>query len=146
MASLFNIPEDMDDLPWFIEPKDADPAPELDRQMLFLARLKVLAPAICAVAIPSAGKRSDWERIQRWKEGARAGTLDLDITWEPTKPGDRGVFFAEFKDGKKPPTKQQRDRLNILYRQGHKCGVYRRADTLLAHLRSAGAPFIGRMG
>lgn len=145
MSTAFDHLEDDGDEPWFCEESDDDPMPELNRQMLFLSRLKVLAPAVEAVAIPNAGKRSDWERIQRWKEGARAGMLDLDITWKPTRHDDRGFFSAEFKDGKKPPTRQQRDRLNLLYRQGHGCGVYRNPDTLLRHLREAGAPFVGRM-
>lgn len=139
MASLLNIPEDTDDLPWFIEPKDKDPASEIQRQALFLSRLKALAPAVDALAIPNAGKSTDWERIQRWREGARRGALDLVITW------NRGVFFAEFKDGKSMPTKDQRERLNRYYRMGHHCGVYRNPDTLLEHLRSLGAPFIGRL-
>lgn len=136
-AILADFPEeDERDEPWFIEPKDNDPASELKRQRLFLSRLKMQAPAVDAVAIPNAGKSTDWERVQRWKEGARAGALDLVITW------NRGVFFAEFKDGQKMPTRAQRDRLNTYFRQCHRCGVYRNADTLLQHLREAGAPFL----
>ena len=139
MAAVFDHLEEASDEPWFCEPKDNDPTPEIDRQMLFLSRLKVLAPAVDALAIPNSGKRSDWERIQRWKEGARRGALDLVLTWKT------GVFFAEFKDSDGMPTPAQRDRLNLYYRQGHHCGVYRNPDTLLEHLRSAGAPFIGRI-
>jgi hypothetical protein len=137
VASLLDIPEDTADEPWFIEAKDKDPAPEIKRQGLFLSRLKVMAPAVDALAIPNAGKSTDWERIQRWREGARRGALDLIITWET------GVFFAEFKDGKSMPTVDQRERLNRYYRMGHHCGVYRNPDTLLEHLRQAGAPFVG---
>jgi hypothetical protein len=128
--------------PWFIEPKDKDPTPEFNRQVRFLGMLKNLAPAVSATAIPNAAKISDWQRIRRWREGAVAGALDLDLTWKPTRPGDRGVFFAEFKDKDGMPTVEQRRRLNALYRQGHGCGVYRRAETLLEHLRAAGAPFL----
>lgn len=137
--AAFDHLETQADEPWFCEPTDSDPMPELNRQVLFLSRLKILAPAVDALAIPNSGKRSDWERIQRWKEGARAGALDLIITWKT------GVFFAEFKNGKDMPTRDQCDRLNLYYRQGHGCGVYRTADTLLEHLRAAGAPFIGRL-
>jgi hypothetical protein len=145
MASAFidDFPaEDETDLPWFIEAKDKDPRDELKRQTLFLSRLHNQAPAVDAIAIPNAGRGSDWERLRRWKEGARAGALDLLLTWAPTRPGDRGVFFAEMKDGQKMPTREQRDRLNLYYRQGHGCGVFRKPDTLLAHLRAAGAPFL----
>lgn len=149
MTGIADILADIEDRdePWFIEPKDRDSTSEDKRQGLFLSRLKKLAPAIDAVAVPNAGKRSDWERLQRWREGARAGALDLVLTWKPTPwhptyGCDRGVFFAEFKDGKKMPTPAQRDRLNLHYRQGHHCGVYRNADTLLNHLFDAGAPFL----
>lgn len=137
MASLLNIPEDTDDLPWFIEPKDRDPTPEIKRQERFIKMMARLAPAVDVLAIPNAGKSSDWERIQRWREGARRGALDLVITW------NRGVMFAEFKDGQKMPTPAQRERLNRYYRMGHWTGVYRNAETLMAHLRERGAPFVG---
>jgi hypothetical protein len=139
-AASFLELEDAADEPWFIEPKDKDPASEIKRQSLFLSRLKILAPAVDALAIPNAGKSTDWQRIQRWREDARRGALDLVITWETD------VFFAEFKDGDGMPTKDQRERLNRYYRMGHKCGVYRNPDTLLEHLRGLGAPFIGRVG
>jgi hypothetical protein len=145
-AASFLELEDTVDEPWFIEAKDDDPTSEFDRQTLFLSRLKILAPAVDALAIPNAGKSTDWERIRRFREGARRGALDLKLTWKPSKPGDRGVFFAELKAGRTMPTKDQCERLNRYYRMGHKCGVYRRPDTLLAHLREAGAPFIGRIG
>jgi hypothetical protein len=136
VASLLNIPEDTADLPWFIEPKDRDPMPEVKRQALFLSRLKVLAPEVDALAIPNAGKSTEWERLQRYREGARRGALDLVICW------NRGVMFAEFKNGTGMPSRDQRERLNRYYRMGHHCGVYRQPDTLLAHLRDLGAPFI----
>lgn len=134
--------EDERDEPWFIEPKDNDPASEAKRQGLFLSRLRAQAPAVDALAFPNAGKSTEWERLQRYREGKRAGALDLNMTWKPTRPRDRGVFYAEFKNGKSMPTKEQRDRLNLYFRQGHRCGVYRNADTLLQHLREAGAPFL----
>jgi hypothetical protein len=132
---------DQPDEPWFLEPKDKDPTPELKRQQAFLASIAKRAPTVDVVAIPNAGKATDWERIQRWKEGARAGALDLVISWEPTRAGDRGVFFAEMKDGEEMPTLTQKRRLNKYFRQGHGCGVYRTAATLIEHLRAAGAPF-----
>lgn len=133
LADLLAEPEDQD-APWFIEPKDSKPASEVQRQMTFLAMMGRLAPAVDVLAIPNAGKATDWERIQRWKEGARRGALDLIITW------NHGVFFAEFKDGKKMPSPAQRDRLNRYFRMGHHCGVYRTAEKLIAHLREAGCP------
>lgn len=136
MSALLNIPEDTADEPWFIEPKDKDPTPEFDRQVAFLSAIHRLAPSIDVIAVPNAGKASDWERVRRWREGARRGALDLVICW------NRGVMFAEFKDGQKMPTRDQRERLNRYYRMGHWTGVYRKPETLIAHLRSLGAPFL----
>jgi hypothetical protein len=145
MTALLDIPEDTADEPWFIEEKDRNPASELQRQTSFLALLARLAPAVDALAIPNAGKSTDWERVQRWKEGARRGALDLVITWQPTRAGDRGVFFAEWKNGTEMPSPAQRDRLNWYFRNGFNCGVFRKPETLIEHLRVAGAPFIGRL-
>jgi hypothetical protein len=139
VADPLDFPEEQEaDEPWFIEPKDKDPRSESQRQRAFLSDLSRLAPAVSAFAVPNAGKRSDWERLERWREGARKGVLDLVITW------NRGVFFAEFKNGQEMPTPAQKGRLNTLYRQGHHCGVYRTPETLLEHLRASGAPFIDR--
>lgn len=139
-SAFLDVPEDdfdRPDEPWFIEPKDHDPRSETKRQQAFLSALARQAPGCSAFAVPNAGKRSDWERLQRHREGARAGVPDLIITW------NHGIFFAEFKDGQKSATREQRDRLNTLYRQGFRCGVYRNGETLLHHLREAGAPFLG---
>lgn len=138
---------DFDDLesprePWYIEPKDKLPASELQRQQAFVNFMAVNAPAVDVTAIPNAGKSTDWQRIQRWKEGARAGALDLIITWRPTRPGDRGIFFAEFKNGKTMPTPSQAERLDRYFRMGHGCGVYRSGAKLVEHLRAQGAPFL----
>lgn len=141
IAALF--PEDdldQPDEPWFIELKDRSPASEIRRQKTFIDIMAQLAPGVDVVAIPNAGKSSDWERLQRWREGARRGALDLIITWEPTCQGDRGICFAEFKDGKKPPSREQRDRLNRYWRMGHACGVFRTAETLIGYLRDRGCP------
>jgi hypothetical protein len=143
VADALDLPEEQDaDEPWYIEAKDKDPAAENKRQGRVLSRVASLCPAIAVVAVPNAGKRSDWERLERWREGARAGMVDLIFHWEPTRAGDRGTYFCEMKDGKKMPTPAQRDRLNLLFRQGHRCGVHRTADTVIASLRAAGAPFL----
>jgi len=131
---------DRPDEPWFIEPKDKLPGTELQRQKTFIDIMAALAPSVDIVAIPNAGKSTDWERIQRWKEGARRGALDLVVTWEPTCQGDRGVCFPEFKDGQKMPSRAQRDRLNRYFRMGHACGVFRTAEALIAYLRDRGCP------
>ncbi len=141
VLDLVDALETAGDLPWYCEPKDKDPRSEFARQVGFLNALHKQAPAIDALAIPNARHASAWEHIQRWREGARGGALDLILSWDPV-PGDRGVFFAEFKSGQTMPSRQQRDRLNWYHRHGFRCGVYRNGDTLLQHLRDAGAPFL----
>jgi hypothetical protein len=128
--------EESGDLPWFIEPKDKDPASEFDRQRAFLSKIHRLAPSIDVLAIPNAGRGTDWQRVRRYNEGARRGALDLIITW------NRSVMFAEFKDGQKMPTRDQRERLDRYDRQGHHCGVFRKPETLIERLRELGAPFL----
>ena len=134
-CNLLDIPEDTANEPWFIEPKDKDSKSEIQRQALFLSRLRTLAPAVDALAIPNAGKSTEWERLARYREGARRGALDLVITWK------FGVIFAEFKNGTSMPSKDQEERLNRYFRMGHHCGVYRKPETLIGHLRGLGAPF-----
>jgi hypothetical protein len=144
-ALALDLPDDdfaLADEPWFMEPKDKDPRGEFARQLDVVTTVRRDAPGVTVFAVPNAGKVSDWQRIRRWREGAMSGALDLVFHWRPARPGDRGVFFAEMKDGRDMPTREQRDELNRLYRQGHGCGVYRRPETLLAHLREAGVPFL----
>jgi hypothetical protein len=141
LSDLFPADDfDEPDEPWFIEPKDKLVGSEIQRQSTFLKMMATLAPNVDIVAIPNAGKATEWERLQRWKEGARRGALDLVVTWEPTCQGDRGIAFPEFKDGKKMPDKDQRARLNRYYRMGHACGVFRTADVLIEYLRDRGCP------
>ena len=142
MTGLFDIPEDLaalkleKDEPWHFDLIDRDPRDEQARVTAFLGALRKQAPAIAAFAVPNAGRASDWERLKRYREGARAGVPDLVVAW----PG--GVAFMEWKDGKKPATDQQRDWLNRLHRMGHHCGLFRRPESAIAFLRRAGAPFL----
>lgn len=142
MTALLAIPEADEEAGFYIEPKGRSPASEFARQRAFLSYMARNAPAVDVLAIPNAGRGTDWERVRRWQEGARRGALDLVITWRPTRPDDRGVFFVEFKDKDGMPSPAQRDRLNWYARNGFGCGVYRTAERLVDHLRVAGAPFV----
>jgi hypothetical protein len=122
------------DEPWFIEPKDKLAQDEDARQAEFLRLLPYVAPSLLVWAVPNAGRRTRWEAAKRKREGMRKGALDLTITW------NHGSAYAEFKDGRDMPTEDQRDVLNRLYRQGHRCGVFRTAECLFAHLHEWGAP------
>lgn len=137
MASAFDLPEDdfdRPDEPWFMQGYDDEPASEFERQRAFVNRMRRDAPGVIVFAVPNGGRQSDWQKVRRFNEGAIAGALDLVIVW------NRGVFFAEFKDGRGKPSKAQIVMLNELYRQGHRCGVYRTAAKLIEHLREAGCP------
>ncbi len=148
LADLLAIPEVGRDEPWHIDPKDKDTRDEITRQAGFLRDAHIICPAVDIVAVPNAGRRSRWEQYQRTREGMRRGALDLFCTWsngigEMIGPG---VAFLEFKDGREMPDADQRERLNLYYRQGHHCGVFRTAESALEFLRRAGAPFIDRQG
>lgn len=139
MATAFDFPaDDFDapDEPWFIEPKDKDPRDEFARQSAFVNYMRKHSSAI-VYAVPNGGKLSEWQRLRRYKEGAVAGVSDLEIKWSPGR-----CFIAEFKDGQKMPDRDQRAHLNRLYRAKFACGVFRKASTLIAHLRAQGCPFL----
>lgn len=139
MASLFAHLEDRDEA-WHIDPKDRDPRPEEKRQLAFLRAAHMLCPAVDIFAVPNGGKRSQWAAMKAKREGMRAGVLDLVATW----PGG-GVAFLEMKNGTDMPDANQRERLNLLTRQGHHCGVFRQEESALRFLRQCGAPFVGRL-
>jgi hypothetical protein len=139
MSTAFDHLEDEADESWHIDPKDKDPRPEEKRQVAFLRDARILCPAVSIFAVPNGGKRSQWAAMKAKREGMRAGVLDLVCTW----PG--GVAFIEMKDGTSMPDENQRERLNLLTRQGHHCGVFRQERSALDWLRSVGAPFIGRI-
>ena len=136
---FLNIPEDTFNEPWFLEFKDKNPGPEIQRHGLFLSRLRSIALSIDALAIPNAGKSSVWQRLQRHREGTRRGALDLILAW------NRSVMSAEFENGTGRPSKDQVEQLDQYHRMARCCGEFRKPDTLLAHLREHGAPFIGRL-
>lgn len=135
-----NLAEDEADLPWHIDPRDKDPRSEEQRQRAFLTLAKRLCPSVNIFAVPNAARRTQWEAGKAKREGMKSGALDLVATW------NRGVAFIEFKDGQKQPTPNQRDMLNLLFRQGHHCGVFRQEQSALDWLRSIGAPVVGRVG
>jgi hypothetical protein len=137
MTDIFTDPDGFDaaDEPWHICPKDKKPASEFQRQKTVLAMVRKLAPAVFVAAIPNGSDDSDWSRLRKHAEGAQSGMPDLAFFW------NHGAFFAVMKSGKGDPSRRQRGILNVLHRQGWRCGVYREPMTLIAHLRDAGAPF-----
>jgi len=128
---------------WHIDPKDKDPRSEEKRQLSFLNAARICCPGVDLFAVPNGGKRSQWAAMKAKREGMKAGALDLVATWERTE-FTTGVAFLEFKDGTSMPDANQRDRLNLLTRQGHNCGVFRQEASALEFLRRCGAPFLAR--
>ncbi|UIJ43779.1 VRR-NUC domain-containing protein [Sphingomonas cannabina] len=135
MSELALLEDDLAPEPLFpVEPRDSNPATEQKRQETLLAMLRRLAPGVIAFSVPNEGKRSDWERVTRWKGGARRGAPDLIIAW------NRGVAFVEMKGGKTALRPDQIEMLNGLYRAGHHVAVWRNPASALAWLRDCGAP------
>jgi len=138
VTNLFPPESDADEA-WHIDARDNDPRDELKRQSAFLRDAKIICPGVDIFAVPNAAKRTQWAANKAKREGLTAGVLDLVATW---KGG--GSAFLEFKNGKEMPDANQRDRLNMLTRQGHHCGVFRQEKSALEFLRRCGAPFIDR--
>ncbi len=122
---------------FFVEPGDKLPASEDQRQRTFLAMLKKQAPGVFAMAMPNAGKRSDWERLQRWREGAVKGAPDLVCCW------NYGTAWLEFKSGTGSLSDAQKVLLNRLNGLGHCVAMVRRPETALRLLAEWGAPVSG---
>lgn len=141
VAIFADLLDEQGDEPWFLETKDRDPTDEFRRQTAVFSKAKIACPGVSFTAIPNSRKGSDWEKIRRWREGAVAGACDLVATWR-----GGGIGWIEMKNGTDMPSPEQRDYLNMLYRQGHRCGVFRQPETVLEHLRVWGAPFVGRRG
>lgn len=138
MATLGNFPQEHEgDEAWHLDPKDSDPRDELARQAAFIRDAKIICPGVDIIAVPNAGKRTRWAAAKAKREGLTAGALDLIATWR-----GGGIAFLEFKSAKTMPDANQRDRLNMLVRQGHRCGVFRQEKSALEFLRQCGAPFI----
>lgn len=123
-------------------PSVADSGDEIGIQTRLRSRMKILAPTVRLVAIPNAGKRTAWAAMQAKREGLAKGFVDLQALWEPQAQNERGIAFLEIKDRKGSLTPEQITWLNWLHQAGFPCGCFRSADTAVAFLRDAGAPFM----
>lgn len=113
---------------------------EISIQTLFRSRCRILCPAVSLVAIPNASRATDWERLQRHREGLAKGFPDIMAL----APHGR-VAFLEFKAPKGQLSESQREWQERLQGMGFPCGVFRDADVAVEFLRSHGFPFIGRI-
>lgn len=119
----------------YVEPKDRDPAPEEDRQALFVNLMRRHARACRVYAVPNGAKRSQWEQNKAKREGMAAGEPDTGISW-----ADAPTARIEFKNGTSGPTQNQIEALNWYHLRGHPVAVCRTAEGAMRWLRSIGAP------
>lgn len=112
---------------------------EIDIQSGFRSRLRYVAPAVSLVAIPNAGKRSQWAAMQVKKEGMATGFPDCMCIW-----AGGGVCFIEFKTPTGRLSDNQAEWIERLDARGHKVAVVRSVDEALAFLRECGAPVMER--
>jgi hypothetical protein len=117
---------------FFIEPKDTDPATELQRVASFRRMLRALLPAARIIAIPNAGKRGATAIRNAKAEGLSKGAPDMLVLWN----GE--TAFLEFKNGTAAPAPHQIDWLQWLHENGHPCAVVRTAAGAMGFLRSLG--------
>lgn len=113
---------------------------EIAIQTLFRSRMRILAPAVSIIAVPNAAKRTQWAAQRAKREGMSAGFPDILCFWKGP-----GVAAIEFKAAKGKLSDNQAEWLDRLHAMGIPCTVSRDADHAVEFLRSAGAPFVGRM-
>lgn len=98
-----------------------------------------MCPAVRLVAVPNAGKRSQWAAGQVKREGLAKGFPDL-IALAPGK-----VAFLEMKSAKGVVSEDQAEWIDRLCDMGFPVGVFRDADDAIAFLRANDFPFIDRV-
>lgn len=112
---------------------------EIAIQTLFRSRCKMMCPAVSLVAIPNAGKRSQWAAQQVKREGLAKGFPDIMAL----APGGL-IAFLEMKAPKGRLSEDQSEWQERLERMGFPCGVFRDADDAVRFLYENGFPFIAR--
>lgn len=112
---------------------------EIAIQTLFRGRCRAMCPGVSIVAIPNAGKRTQWAAQQAKREGLAKGFPDV-MALAAGK-----IAFLEFKAAAGRLTIDQEEWLARLHGMGFPCGVFRDADVAVAFLRANGFPFIGRI-
>jgi hypothetical protein len=98
-----------------------------------------MCPGVSIIAIPNAGKRTQWEAQRAKREGLATGFPDILCFWKGP-----GIAAIEFKAAKGRLSDNQAEWLDRLTELGIPATVSRDADHAVEFLRSAGAPFVGR--
>ncbi|WP_294138279.1 hypothetical protein [Sphingomonas sp.] len=117
-----------------VEPKDRDPASELDRQVSLDSLLRVVGPSITSWAVVNAAKRGLKAQRQAKREGLTAGVFDKHYAW------NHGLAFLEWKDGTGSLSQAQIDWGNLMHRLGFRVACVRSAKFAHALFVSWGAP------
>lgn len=110
---------------------------EADLAQALRKRLYYTAPQVRLVAVPNAGKRTQWAARQAKKEGMATGFPDLIALWP-----DGGSAFIELKMPKGRLTDNQSEWIERLGGMGHRVAVARSVDEAVAFLKSCGAPIM----
>jgi hypothetical protein len=100
----------------------------------------MLCPAVSVIAIPNAAKRTPWAAQRAKREGLATGFPDVLCFWKGP-----GIAAIEFKAAKGRLSESQAEWLDRLVDLGIPATVSRDADHAIEFLRSAGAPFVGRL-
>ena len=121
---------------------------EIAIQTLFRSRARILCPAVHIVAVPNAGKRSQWAAAQVKREGLATGFPDIMCLFSHGG-GENAIpvaAYIEFKSAKGRLSENQSEWIERLGRMGFPVTVARDADEAIEWLRGIGAPFIDREG
>lgn len=118
---------------FFVEPRDNDPATEVQRVKRFRSLFRKHFPGARIVAVPNGGQRSQRAINQALSEGAAWGFPDmLAIGSSLFMP------ILEWKSGVGTLKQHQIDWLNWLHDRGHVVGVFRKPETAIAWLFERG--------
>jgi hypothetical protein len=113
-----------------IDPRNAKGAAnETAVQAGFRAQMRLAAPRVMLVAVPNAGKRTQWEAKQRQNEGMVAGFPDMVAFFDGRAAG------LEFKSGTGSLSENQIATLNKLVSLDIPVGVFRSAETAVEWLK-----------
>jgi hypothetical protein len=112
---------------------------EIAIQTLFRSRARITCPSVAIVAVPNAGKRTQWAARQAKREGLATGFPDVLCFWKGP-----GIAAIEFKSAKGRLSDAQGEWLDRLAALGIPVTVSRDPDHALEFLRASGAPFIDR--
>jgi len=125
----------------FVEPKDRDPASELDRQGAWVGFMRVHAKRVLVFAVPNGthiATRYGRRKVDR--EGRYTGFPDTGATWAGA------TAYLEWKAGRGDPDDAQIECLNRLVAMGHPCAIVRTREGANRWLIEQGAPIPVREG